>query len=39
VSATAGGIRDVATMKEHALRSLGGDFRLRDEQTCAPEVA
>jgi hypothetical protein len=39
VSATAGGVRDVETMKEQALRSLGGDFRLGEEQTCAPEVA
>jgi hypothetical protein len=39
VSATAGGVRDVETLKEQALRSLGGDFRLGDEQTCAPEVA
>ena len=39
VSATAGGVRDMETLKEHALRSLGGDFRLSDEQTCAPEIA
>ena len=39
VSATAGGVRDVETLKEHALRSLGGGFRLGDEQTCAPEEA
>jgi hypothetical protein len=39
VSATAGGVRDVETLKEQALRSLGGDFRLREEQTCAPEAA
>ena len=39
VSATAGGVRDVETLKEQALRTLGGDFRLRDEQTFAPEVA
>ena len=39
VSATAGGVRDMETLKEQALRSLGGDFRLRDEQTYAPEVA
>ena len=30
VSATAGGIRDVDILKEQALRSLGGDFRLGD---------
>jgi hypothetical protein len=39
VSATAGGVRDVERLKEQALRSLGGDFRLGEEQTCAPEVA
>ena len=39
VSATAGGVRDMETLKKHALRSLGGDFRLSDEQTCAPEIA
>ena len=39
VSATAGGVRDVETLKEHALRSLGGGFRLGDEQTYAPEEA
>ena len=39
VSATAGGVLDVKTLKEQALRSLGGDFRLREEQTWAPEVA
>ena len=39
VSATACGVRDMETLKEHALRSLGGDFRLSDEQTCAPEIA
>ena len=39
VSATAGGVRDMETLREHALRSLGGDFRLSDEQTCAPEIA
>ena len=37
VSATAGGVRDVETLKEHALRSLGG-FQLGEEQTCAPEA-
>ena len=39
VSATAGGIRDVDVMKEQALRSLGGNFRLGDDQTLAPEAA
>ena len=39
VSATAGGVRDVETLKKQALLSLGGDFRLGEEQTCAPEVA
>ena len=39
VSATAGGVRDVETLKEQALRSLGGGFRLGEEQTCAPEAA
>jgi hypothetical protein len=38
VSATAGGVRDVETLKEQALRSLGGDFRLGEEQTSAPET-
>jgi hypothetical protein len=37
-SATAGGVRDVQTLKEQALRSLGGDFRLGEEQTNAPET-
>jgi hypothetical protein len=39
VSATAGGVRDVETLKEQALRSLGGGFRLSQEQTGAPEAA
>ena len=39
VSATAGGVDDAATLKEHALRSLGGDFRLGEEQISSPEVA
>jgi hypothetical protein len=38
VSATAGNVRDVVTLKEQALRSLGG-FRLGDDQTSAPEAA
>lgn len=29
VSATAGGVRDLDTLKEQALRSLGGGFRLQ----------
>jgi hypothetical protein len=39
VSATAGGVRDLDRLKEQALRSLGGVFRLRDEQTYAPNDA
>jgi hypothetical protein len=39
VSATAGGVRDLDTLKEQALRSLGGGFLLRDEQTQAPQAA
>jgi hypothetical protein len=39
VSATAGGVRDLERLKEQALRSLGGGFRLRDEQTYAPNDA
>ena len=39
VSATAGGIRDVETLEKQALRSLGGDFRLGNRQTYAPEAA
>jgi len=39
VSATAGGVRDLETLKEQALRSLAGGFRLRDEETYAPEAA
>ena len=35
VSATAGGVRDLDTLKEQALRSLGGGFLRRDEQTQA----
>jgi hypothetical protein len=33
VSATAGGVRDLDTLKEQALRCLGGGFWLRDKQT------
>ena len=39
VSATAGGVRDVDTLKEQALRSLGGGLRLGGEQTRRPEAA
>jgi hypothetical protein len=39
VSATAGGVRDLETMKQQAMRSLGGSFRLSDKQTSAPEAA
>jgi hypothetical protein len=39
VSATAGGVRDLDTLKEQALRSLGGGFLRRDEQTQAPQAA
>jgi hypothetical protein len=38
VSATAGGVRDPEKMKEQALRSLGGSFRLAEEQVLAPEA-
>lgn len=38
VSATAGGVRDVDTLKEQALRSLGRGLRLGD-QTSVPEAA
>jgi hypothetical protein len=39
VSATAGGVREMETLKDQALKSLGGGFRLADEQTYAPEQA
>ena len=39
VSATAGGVRDVETMKEQAMRSLGGGVRPGGEQTFASEAA
>jgi hypothetical protein len=39
VSATAGGVRDVETLKEQTLRSLGGGVRPGGEQTYAPEAA
>jgi kynurenine formamidase len=38
VSATAGGVRDLNTLKEQALRSLGGGLRL-GEETLAPKAA
>jgi hypothetical protein len=39
VSATAGGVRDLDTLKEQALRSLGRGVLLRDQQTQAPQAA
>ena len=39
VSATAGGVRDLETMKEQAMRSLGGGFCPGGEQTFASEAA
>jgi len=39
VSATAGGVQDFETLKEQALRSLGGDFRVGGRQTRASEAA
>jgi hypothetical protein len=39
VSATAGGVRDLETLKKQAMRSLGGGLRLGDEQTCASKAA
>ena len=39
VSATAGEVRDPDTLKEQALRSLGGGLLLRDEKTQAPQAA
>jgi len=39
VSATAGGVRDVETLKEQAMRSLAGDLRQAGEQTYASEAA
>jgi len=35
VSATAGGVRDLETLKEQAMRSLGGGLRPDGEQTYA----
>jgi hypothetical protein len=39
VSATAGGVRDVDTLKEQALRSLNGSLRPSGEQTYPSEAA
>ena len=39
VSATAGGVRDVETLKEQALRSISGGARPSGEQTFAAEAA
>ena len=39
VSATAGGVRDLDTLKEQALRSLGGGILRRHQQTQAPQAA
>jgi hypothetical protein len=39
VSASAGGVRDVDTLKEQAMRSLGGGVRPGGEQTIASEAA
>ena len=39
VSATAGGVRDVETMKEQAMRSLGRGVRPGGEQTLASKAA
>ena len=36
VSATAGGVRDLETLKEQALRSLGGGLRGAADKTLAP---
>jgi hypothetical protein len=38
VSATAGGVRDLDTLKAQALRSLGG-LPLRDQKTQTPQAA
>jgi hypothetical protein len=38
VSATAGGVTDPEKLKEQALRSLGGEFRLGEDQIFAPEA-
>jgi hypothetical protein len=39
VSATAGGVRDVETLKEQALRSLSGGARPSGEQAFASDAA
>jgi len=39
VSATAGGVRDVETMKEQAMRSLGGVVRIGGEQPFSSQAA
>lgn len=39
VSASAGGVRDVQTLKEQAMRSLGGGVRPGGEQIIASEAA
>ena len=39
VSATAGGVRDLDTLKDQALRSLGRGVPPRAEQTQAPQAA
>jgi hypothetical protein len=39
VSATAGGVRDLETLKEQALRSLAGGLRVSGSQTGASEAA
>jgi hypothetical protein len=38
VSATAGAVRDLETLKEQALRSLGAGLRLGGEETLSPEA-
>jgi hypothetical protein len=39
VSATAGGVRDVETLRDQALRSLGGGLRLTTAETNAAPAA
>ena len=36
---TLGGVRDVETMKEQAMRSLGGGVRIGGEQTFSSQAA
>jgi hypothetical protein len=38
VSATAAGVKDSEKLKAQALRSLGGNFRLGEDQVLAPEA-